>query len=428
MRGGVFFLFAVFCFNAQAQFKNVRLSNVEASYPVAPSVIINAKNPDHIIAGIANTTFYSADAGTTWTESKLTSSFGVEGNVLLLADSKGRAYLFHSTNGAGQGQSNDAYMDRIGIQESEDGGKTWLETGAIATNVAKDHAYPRVAIHPRKQTWYATWTQFDRYGLKDVACQSHILFSKSGSSGKKWSAPLQLSRNPGDCTDSEETPGGATPVVGMDDKMFAVWSNQGTIYFDRSYDGGDTWLGDDVALTKQAGGWQMPVPGVGESNGMPLLLIDNSTSPYHGSIYIVWADQKSGKDDTDIWMIRTHNRGDNWTAPLRINQDSVGHHQFMPWAVIDQITGHLYVVYYDRRAHDDQQTDVYLAYSVDGGSSFKEKQISENSFTPEEKVFSIHNGIAAHKGVIVPVWTRTDGGKISVWTTTIKESDLLKMK
>jgi len=112
---------------------------------------------------------------------------------------------------------------------------------------------------------------------------------------------------------------------------------------------------------------------------------------------------------------------------MRINQDGPGKHQFLPWMTIDQGTGYIYIVYYDRRAYDDLQTDVYMAYSTDGGSSFKEVKISESPFIPTEtKFFGDYTNIDAHKGIITPIWTRMDDGRTSVWTSVITDSDLFK--
>jgi hypothetical protein len=173
----------------------------------------------------------------------------------------------------------------------------------------------------------------------------------------------------------------------------------------------------------------MNIPGHDRCNGMPVLMTDKSKSPYGGSLYIVWADQSKAGDDTDIWFTRSHNFGDNWSTPLRINNDGAGKHQYLPWMAIDQTTGYIYIVFYDRRNHEDDQTDVFVAYSTDGGASFKNVQISEKSFVPQDHVFfGDYNNISAHKGIITPIWTRMDDGKTSVWTTVIKHADLTKSK
>ena len=160
---------------------------------------------------------------------------------------------------------------------------------------------------------------------------------------------------------------------------------------------------------------------------MPVLKVDNSKSRMNGSLYLVWADQRNGENDTDIWFMRSTNQGDFWTQPLRINQDGSGKHQFLPWLAVDDETGYIYILYYDRRAYDDLQTDVYLAYSVDGGATFKETKISETPFIPTaEKFFGDYTNIDAFKGIVTPIWTRMDNGQTSVLTAVIKDSELIK--
>ncbi len=182
-------------------------------------------------------------------------------------------------------------------------------------------------------------------------------------------------------------------------------------------------------VAKQEGGWTLTIPGLDRSNGLPVLAIDNSLGKYRGMLYLLWADQRNGEDDTDIWLTRSLNRGDYWSKPVRVNNDDSRAHQFLPWITVDPTNGHLYVVYYDRRNYADNQTDVYLSYSFDGGNNFKEVKISESPFTPEAGTFfGDYTNIDAFGGVITPIWTRMDKGKTSVWTTIIKDEELAKLK
>lgn len=421
-------LFIAMAFEGMAQPKNIKLAEeVKGVYPpLEPSIAINHKNEKNMVAGVVlDRAIYTMDGGTTWAETKLESPYGVYGDPALISDSNGDFYYFHLSN-PGDGGSGE-WPDRIVCQKSTDGGKTWSSGSFTGLNPPKnqDKAWP--AIDPKHDEICVTWTQFDKYGLKDPNCQSTILFSKSTSGGKKWSQPVQLSQTHGDCIDDDNTAEGAVPAVGADGKIFVAWSNQGIIYMDRSYDEGKTWLKNDMALVKQVGGWAMDIPGINRCNGMPVLMIDNSKSRFRGSLYLVWADQINGEDDTDIWFMRSVNHGDNWTQPERINQDSVRRHQFFPWMAIDQATGNMYIVYYDRRAYDDLRTDVYVAYSSDGGTNFNEVKVSESPFVPtKEKFFGDYNNIAAHNGIIAPIWTRMDEGKTSVWTAIIKQDELIK--
>jgi hypothetical protein len=220
---------------------------------------------------------------------------------------------------------------------------------------------------------------------------------------------------------------GAMTAVGNDGKIYVAWANKGNIYLDRSYDNGSTWLSNDLTVAKQEAGWTMNIDGIQRCNGLPVLTIDNSMSRFQGTLYLLWADQKNGPKDTDIWLMKSRSRGDMWSKPLRVNKDEPGVHQFLPWMAIDQTNGNIYVVYYDRRDYDDLRTDVYLAYSFDGGNTFSEVKISEAPFTPDaSKFFGDYINIDAHAGLITPIWTRMDNGRTSVWTSVIKESDLPK--
>jgi hypothetical protein len=88
---------------------------------------------------------------------------------------------------------------------------------------------------------------------------------------------------------------------------------------------------------------------------------------------------------------------------------------------VDQLTGYVYCVFYDRRAYSDHKTDVWLAVSKDGGQTYQNIKISDKPFEPEEKTFfGDYNHISAHNGMVRPIWTRLEGGMLSVWTALIQ--------
>jgi hypothetical protein len=426
-----FIVLVLMASSVHAQFKNIVLDEGgNGNRACEPSVAISLKNPKIIVAGsVLNNVYYTADGGATWNKSKLTSTLGVWGDPVVISDFKGKFYYFHLSDPTGKNWASEEILDRIVVQASSDGGKTWSNGASIGLNPPKDQD-KEWAIADRKGNIYVTWTQFDKYGSKDPACESTILLSRS-SNGKKWSKPIKIAQSPGNCLDDDDTTEGAVPAVTADGKsVFVAWAKSGKIYFDRSLDGGTTWLTNDIVIAEQPGGWAMNIPGLSRSNGMPVLVCDNTRKGnLSGVLYLVWADQRHGENDTDIWFIRSVNFGDNWTTPIRINTDGPGKHQFLPWITVDPATGYLYIVYYDRSAYDDLQTDVRLAYSVDGGSTFKNIKISESPFVPDAAVFfGDYNNIAAYKGTIVPIWTRMDEGKTSVVTTIIKHEELEKIK
>jgi hypothetical protein len=413
---------------AWSQFKNIKLDEqTEGDYMCEPTIAINPRNVKNIVAAsVLNNIYVTQDGGLTWAKQDIESPMGVYGDPALIADGSGNFYFFHLSDPTqGKGGYDSEKLDRIISHVSNDNGKTWSEGFSIGLNHPKDQDKPWPGIDSKGNV-YVSWTQFDKYGDKDPNCQSHILFSSSRN-GKKWSEPVVISQVPGDCLDDDRTVMGGMPVA-VDGKIFVTWAHDEKIYLDRSFDG-NFWLSNDVRIAQQTGGWDLKIPGHDRSNGLPVLVADRGKSNRHGYLYLLWSDQTNGTDDTDIFFTRSANYGDNWTSPIHVNNDASKSHQYMPWMTIDQATGFLYVVYYDRSEHDDLQTDVYLAWSTDAGSTFNNVKISESPFAPSAEIFfGDYTNITAHNGVIAPIWTRMENGKTSVWTAVINYEQLEKLK
>ncbi|MBX2963783.1 MAG: exo-alpha-sialidase [Cyclobacteriaceae bacterium] len=424
---GTIFLVLQISSSGFAQFKNILLDSAAGGsgrYPIDPAVAINFKTPDNIVvSAFPDQLFVSADGGTTWSRSSAQSKNAQLENPVLISDFSGSIYFMYQSDP--EGKAGHTQPDRIVLRRSKDGGNNWDDRSTISLSPPKvpiNHG----AVADRKGNVFITWTEFDHFGSSEAGCKSQILFSKS-SGGSKWTKPFVISK-PGDCLDGDSTVRGSTPAVSGDGKLFITWSFDGVIYVDRSFDGGTMWLSQDIPVTEQVGGWKLSVPGIMQANGLPTLVCDNTRTNFNGALYLTWAEE-SLKGDTEIYFSRSLNFGDNWTQALRINDDERGSHQFMPAMTIDQTSGHIYIVFYDRREYEDDQTDVYLAYSVNNGASFTNVKISESPFLPINSVpFGNKIGIAAHNGVIVPVWTRMDNGKTSIWTSIIKHEDLVGHK
>lgn len=424
------FLIFISSSHVYGQFKNIKLDEQTVNdYICEPSIAINPRSPNNIVAAsVLNNVYFTKDGGATWQKKKLESSMGVYGDPAVIADQHGNFYYFHlSDPTGGKGGYDTEKLDRIVVQYSGDGGETWDDGQSIGFNHPKDQDKEWPAVDT-KGNLYVTWTQFDKYGDTTSNCFSNIMFSTSRN-GKKWSEPFQLSQIPGNCIDDDNTAEGAVPAVTADGKVFVAWSNHGKIFLDRSFDGGRMWLSNDLTIAEQPGGWDLKIPGHDRCNGMPVLMTDKSKGPYKGCLYLVWADQRNGENDTDIWFIRSNNYGDNWSTPQRIHKDAPGKHQYLPWMTVDAVSGYIYILYYDRSNYDDMQTDVYMAYSTDSGLSFKNVKVSETPFTPSDSTFfGDYLNISAYKGVIAPIWARMDNGKTSVWTAIIKHEELAAIK
>ena len=415
----------ILCTFIWAQYPNVQVNDPASTSPEEVTISINPVNPQNLAAG-ANIDYYyySFDGGLTWTEGNLTSSFGVWGDPCVHFDGSGNLYYGHLSNPPG-----GSWLDRIVVQKSLNGGVSWLNGAGIGLNGMKDQDKEWLASDmtqsPFRDNIYVSWTEFDAYGSTSPLDSSRILFSRSTDFGLTWSNPVRVSDQGGDCLDDDNTVEGAVPAVGPDGQVYVSWSGPNGIMFDRSLDGGVT-FGNDVFVAPQPGGWNFAVPGIYRCNGFPITLCDVSNSPYRGTVYVVWSDQRNGVDNTDIFIIKSVDGGQTWGTVKRINDDTSGRQQFFVWATVDPVSGFIYAAFYDRRNTSGNATDVYVARSTDGGETFQNFKVSATSFTPYSSVFfGDYINIAALNGKVYPIWMRLDGTVLSVWTALIDDTPLL---
>lgn len=405
--------------------QNVRISSENGAgrgfNPCEPAIAISPQDPQKVVAGaVLDYVWYSEDGGRTWKEDRLKSSHGVYGDPVLMGDQEGNFYYLHLSNPPSDDKSRDNWLDRIVIQKSTDGGKSWDDGSYMGLRPPKDQDKHWIAIDPESQQLYVTWTEFDKYGSTDSTDQSRILFSTSTDGGKTWREAQAINQFDGDCIDGDDTPEGAVPAVGINGEVFVAWSYNEKIWFDRSTDGGKTWLEKDIVLGEQPGGWAFDIAGLDRCNGMPVTGVDRSQSSHRGTIYVNWCDQRNGEKDTDVFLAKSTDNGNTWSAPKRVNDDKAGKQQFLTWMAVDPATGYIYIVFYDRRDQDGVYTDVFLAYSTDGGETFTNQKISETAFKPTGMMFfGDYTNISAHNGVVRPIWARMDKGVTSVWTAIL---------
>ena len=380
------------------------------------SIAINPVNPDVLAAG-ANIMyqFRSTDGGQSWDQSYMSSDLGVAGDPCVIFDAEGNLYYAHLSYPYNGG----SWLDRIVVQKSTDGGMTWNNGIGVGLNPPKDQDKEWLAADktnsPYRNNLYMAWTEFDHYGSHSELDSTRILFSRSEDQSTTWTTPIRISDWGGNCIDEDETVEGATPAVGPAGQVYMAWSAHDQIFFDRSFDGGET-FGSDIIVTDQPGGWAFDISGVDRCNGMPITACDVSTSIHQGRVYVVFSDQRHGTHNTDVFLCYSDDEGSTWSAPSRVNDDTGESQQFLPWLTVDPGTGTVAVVFYDRRNTTGDATEVTVAVSSDGGESFNNILVSDNAFTPWDTVFfGDYIGIDSLDGIIYTTWMAMDEGDLSVW-------------
>ncbi len=419
------FLIFFYAFSIFAQYRNVQINNPESKEPNEVTIAINPIEPAKMAAGANINYFYSSsDSGKTWKENIISSSLGVWGDPCVIYDLNGNLFYGHLSNPA-----TGHWIDRIVVQKSVDNGANWNDGAGIGFKpepFAQDKEWLGVDYtnSPYKNNIYVAWTEFDNYGSYDQNDSSRILFSYS-TDGISWSSPIRISDHGGNSVDDGNTVEGAVPAIGPNGEVYISWAGPLGIMFDKSTDGGQT-FGSDVFVTSQPGGWNFNISGINRCNGMPITACDISNSPYKGNIYINWSDQRNGEDNTDIFLIKSTDGGKTWGNIVKVNNDNTSRHQFLSWMDIDPVTGYLYIVFYDRRNTSGIETEVYLARSKDGGTSFENFKISKSSFVPDKNYFfGDYINISAFNGIIRPVWMAMNNKVLSVWTALINDSNLV---
>ena len=374
-----------------------------------PVIAINPRNPQQLVAGFQSKTSasYSTDGGEHWTlaEGTAPAEYRGTGDTSLTYDREGRAILcFIAFDGAGVFKywGHNPKRNGVLIRRSLDGGKTWeprtipvVEHAEAPGIPFEDKPYIVADNQPKSPHFgnlYVGWSN-------DQMTEALIVMSRSTDGGLTWSAPVRLSDRAGYPRDDNGTVEGFHAVVTPDGALHAVWSDSSHVVYAVSRDGGKTfsrnrWIAD-------TGPTHFAVLSAAESNGYPQIGMFPG-----GRLYVVWSDYRNG--DVDVFCISSADGGGKWTAPVRVNSDPLhnGADQLWQWMSVDPASGAVNVMFYDRRRDPaNRAADVVLARSTDGGRTFRNYMLSENSFDPQGGSIGEYTTVTAFDGRVYGTWT-----------------------
>lgn len=401
-----------------------------------PSIAVDPSNTNQVVAAFQPATVvYSSDGGQSFATANLPPVEGWRGggDVSVAFDNKGHAYLstLHFDKlGSMSYWARGAGRNGIFVRRSLDGGKTWEKNAAVVKAFRGNEAdiqwedMPRVFADSQPHSPYAGnvyigWIEWE-------LDQSIILFARSVDEGKTFSPPMRISTHAGLPRDDNGGLVGFVGVVGADGAVYAIWNDGSTIAFTKSNDGGKTFA-LSRAVVKVAPpyfGGAGGIPGVSRAMGFPQIGVDARGGARGGTLYLAWSDYRNG--DVDVFCVSSRDHGRTWSSPTRVNSDPIhdGLDQFFQWMAVDQVTGHVYVQFYDRR--DDpanRKTGFTLARSIDGGKTFANYAWAEIPFDSQQPAFlGDYTWLTAYHDKVYGAWTSVlpadekpsqDGGKSS---------------
>ncbi len=260
---------------------------------------------------------------------------------------------------------------------SNDAGNSWRAANVrLNTDVPGSAARANPVLAADGAAVYVAWGD-DRHGARS------IYFNRSLDGGATWLAKdVRLDAAAGSSGSS------GVQLAAAGNTVFVTWSDrrngQPDVFFNRSTDGGTTWLAQDVRLDTDA-------PGASGS-GAPSLAVSGA------SVYVIWRDQRSGGDD--VYFNASHDGGLQWRASdARISALPAGAN-VQTGPRIAAVGQSVYAVWTDYRSG---LSDVYLNRSLDGGVTWLATE-SRLDTDPLGSAGSIEPQIAASGASVYVTW------------------------
>ncbi|WP_282942378.1 sialidase family protein [Paenibacillus sp. RC67] len=353
-----------------------------------PSITVNTLNNLTVIvtsSSIATGTsrinvYVSQDGGFTYPSTltlPLPTGFTTQGNAI-------GAYGYRNTFMITCTQLNlNPVMDSsISVYTSMDNGVTF--TGPVITCEGfGDQIYndkPWLQIDNSNGSPYLGFAHvgFTRY--YDNFATSGTFYQQSLDLGQTWSTPMLL---------SNQMVGtavfGTNVAIGPTGQVYVAWAqySPGNPQFliRRSDDGGATFnpivAVSNISLVPSP----LPVTGFGfRVLTSAFLAVDISPNLGQGIVYAVWQDYRTGS--SHIYLSRSLDQGNTWSAPIQVDDSPVGTQNFYPNIAVSRITGLIQIVYYTNRV-DSSMLDVFGTTSGDAGATFAvNTRLSDTSFDP----------------------------------------------
>ncbi|HUS13616.1 MAG TPA: kelch repeat-containing protein, partial [Chloroflexia bacterium] len=399
------------------------------------TIASNPANPLNFLAGANNTArFTTTDGGQTWNVGSLPGG----GDPAVAYDRSGVAYFAELGNTA-------SCPDAARVWKSTDGGLTF---GAYVTAISDpsptDHFIDKEWLATDKTTGgpysgrlYITASSFYAPNCNLSAyVNNRMVLAYSTDQGATWSGSITVS----DASHDQDQ--FTNPVVASDSTLYVGYQYQNCTYncngvpayqmLAKSTNGGLS-FSPSITITGQ------PISYTGSSvSGYQYLYASSTTTGFRhnnqaiigvsptnpNEVYALWSDGRFESTFVyqgvtgwhgDIVFTRSTDGGNNWTTPIKVNDDNVqGKDQFFPWMTVGS-DGTIHASWSDRRdtAVNGFPYREYYSQSTDGGLTWSANQAVADVGGVPSSFIGDYSGIAVNSDNtrVLPFWTDMRSGQ-----------------
>src|SRR5437773_5932541 len=425
---------------ASTGFDNVDVSN-ECGPQSETYITLNPNGPRQLTAGsneifrLPMRAYFSSDGGSSWGGADVplppplsgtndtrfgsdpTLAFDTQGNVFY-----GFIVVFFSatfntpSNGVGINGT------ELAVARSSDGGSTWPRLTQFSFEPGENHFNdkPMITVDGGdasrfRDNVYVAWDA--AFGGSTAG---GIRVARSTDHGASFA--VNRADNPGGPGNSI----GAVPFVGPEGTLYVAWNDYSAnvIAFNRSFDGGKTWDQQRVVSPKTVP-FDIAIPAESFRAALvyPAVDVDRSQGSFRGRLYCSWMD-KTPLGTTDIFISYSDDKASTWAVPRDVTDVlPFAVDRFNHWMSVDPVTGDVNISFYDTRNDSTgfrYMTDVYLARSNDGGSSWLSPNTRVSTESSNEHdcggLFPCsginygnqqgdYEGVVSFGGISYPIWT-----------------------
>ena len=341
---------------------NAAGQNIPGDAANEPSMCIDPTNPNRLAVGwrqfdTTNSNFrqsgvaYTTNGGLNWTFPGNLEPGTFRSDPVLATDANGTFYYLGITN------PNTFACDLL---RSTDGGKTWQSAGP-ALGGDKEWMAIDTTTGPGRGNIYQVWSPF-----YNVYNNQNQIFTRSTDGGGSWMSAVGL----------PHSPYFGTLDVGPDGELYMFGTAIDIVPFtvNRSTNAQIRLVAPTIDLTTivdLGGPLLFGTPAVNPAGllGQAWIAVDRSTGPSRGNVYVLCSVTNDPGNSCNVMFSRSTDKGQTWSAPLRLNDDSATQHAYHWFGTLSVApNGRIDSCWNDtRHSANNSFSELYYTWSEDGG-------------------------------------------------------------